>query len=145
MDDNTKNVVSWFMVVFIIAMTVIALVISLPNFIGVEKVKYTTTSYQTYTTTSHSTEKTKNSEIKTTTLSTTTTQASNEDITFPLDLNTATAEQLTTVPGIGEVYAKRIIEFREEIGNFSNLSELMNIKGIGKKRLEKWSPYLTIM
>jgi competence ComEA-like helix-hairpin-helix protein len=48
------------------------------------------------------------------------------------------------VPGIGEVYADRIIAYREQYGNFETLNELTNIKGIGEKRLEKWSTYLII-
>ena len=48
------------------------------------------------------------------------------------------------VPGIGETYAKRIIEFREEITAFTSYEELLLIKGIGEKRLKKWLPYLTL-
>lgn len=53
-----------------------------------------------------------------------------------LDLNTATVEQLQTLPGIGPVIAERIIAYRNEVGNFETVGELMNVLGIGEKKLE---------
>lgn len=47
-----------------------------------------------------------------------------------IDLNTANAEQLKTLPGIGDVLAERILAYREEHGKFSSIEELMNVKGI---------------
>lgn len=61
-----------------------------------------------------------------------------------IPLNTATAEQLMTVPGIGEGYAARILEYRQQNGRFQSVDELMNIKGVGEKRFAKWSPYLSV-
>lgn len=49
-----------------------------------------------------------------------------------LDLNSATEEELTTLPGIGEVLARRIVAYREEHGPFSSPEELMEVSGIGK-------------
>ncbi|MBP3381414.1 MAG: helix-hairpin-helix domain-containing protein [Clostridia bacterium] len=46
------------------------------------------------------------------------------------------------VKGIGDVYADRIIAYRDEIGAFSTLEQLTAIKGIGEKRLEAWREYL---
>ena len=51
-----------------------------------------------------------------------------------LDINTATQAQLETLPGIGPVYASRIIEYRQQTP-FRSVDELMNIKGIAEKRL----------
>lgn len=61
-----------------------------------------------------------------------------------INLNTATKEELMTIKGIGEVYATRIIEYRELIGYFTSLEELLEVKGIGEKRLAQWAPYLTV-
>ncbi len=54
------------------------------------------------------------------------------------EFNTLTLEQLTTITGIGEVTAKAILDYREKYGNFVMFSDLMNIKGIGEKKLAKW-------
>jgi competence protein ComEA len=62
----------------------------------------------------------------------------------PLDLNTATAEQLQQVPGIGPSTAKAIVNFRQKSGPFQRIEDLLAIKGISKARLEKMRPYLTI-
>ncbi|MEA4893222.1 MAG: ComEA family DNA-binding protein [Peptococcaceae bacterium] len=48
-----------------------------------------------------------------------------------LNLNRATAAELISLPGIGQVYAERIIRYREKNGGFKNIDELKNIKGIG--------------
>lgn len=57
--------------------------------------------------------------------------------TGPIDINTATAAQLQTLPGIGEVIAQRIIDYRETNGPFTSVGELIKVKGIGEKRLEE--------
>lgn len=56
---------------------------------------------------------------------------------FPVNINTAGIEELTLLPGIGEVYARRIIEYRKENNNFKEKSEIMNVKGIGEVTFEK--------
>ena len=53
-----------------------------------------------------------------------------------VDINTASAEELCTLDGIGEVIAGRIIEYRGENGPFTSVDELINVKGIGEKKLE---------
>ena len=62
----------------------------------------------------------------------------------PVDLNTAGAEELDTLPGIGPVLAERIVALREERGGFSDLSELLDVEGIGTATLEEISPYLIV-
>ena len=54
-----------------------------------------------------------------------------------INLNTATREQLQTLPRIGPATAKRIIEYRETSGRFSSVEDLANVKGIGQKTLER--------
>lgn len=53
-----------------------------------------------------------------------------------VNINEATAEQLRLLPGIGPAYAKRIIKWREENGPFTSKEQLLEIRGIGEKRLE---------
>ncbi len=51
------------------------------------------------------------------------------------NLNVATAEQLMEVKGIGETYANRILAYRDEIGGFTAMEQLLDVAGIGEKRL----------
>ena len=53
-----------------------------------------------------------------------------------LNINTATAEQLQALPGIGSVLAERIIAYRQENGMFQSIGELMLVPGVGEKKLE---------
>lgn len=52
-----------------------------------------------------------------------------------ININTATAAQLETLPGIGEVLAQRIVDYRNTYGPFKSVYALTNVKGIGEKRL----------
>lgn len=61
-----------------------------------------------------------------------------------VDINTATAEDLQKVPGIGETLARRIIEFREEHGRFEKVDDLLNVRGIGVASLEKLRRYVVV-
>lgn len=62
----------------------------------------------------------------------------------PIDLNTATIEQLEELPGIGPVTAKKIIDFRQKSGPFRKVEDLLAIPRITKSRLEKLRPYVTV-
>ncbi len=62
----------------------------------------------------------------------------------PIDLNRATVRELIQLPGVGEVIAKRIVDFREEHGPFKRVEDLMKVKGIGEKSLEKIRPYIRV-
>ncbi|MGN0452614.1 MAG: ComEA family DNA-binding protein [Ruminococcus sp.] len=64
--------------------------------------------------------------------------------TVLVDINTAGKEALMTVPGIGEVIAQRIIDYREQIGRFNSVEELMNIKGIGESTFENIKIYVKV-
>ncbi len=63
----------------------------------------------------------------------------------PLDLNTATAEQLQQLPGIGPTTAKAIVRFREKSGPFRRVEDLLAVRGISKRRLEALRPYVTVV
>lgn len=61
-----------------------------------------------------------------------------------LDLNTATAEELQELPGIGEVIAQRIIDYRELCGRFLDPEQLMEVDGIGQAKYEKLRELVTV-
>ena len=61
-----------------------------------------------------------------------------EEIITKININTATEEDLTILKGIGPAKAKRIIELRQKLGKFSNVNQLLEVKGIGPKTLDKF-------
>ena len=67
-----------------------------------------------------------------------------DTVQFPINLNTATAEELIAVPGIGEVTAGKILEYRAQIGRFESVDELLEVKGIGEKKLASMREYLSV-
>lgn len=54
-----------------------------------------------------------------------------------ININTASADELTRLPGIGPKTAEKIIEYRKKFGKFKSVDELIEVKGIGEKKLEK--------
>ena len=61
-----------------------------------------------------------------------------------IDLNTASVERLTELPGIGEALARRIVEYRQQGGPFQSIEDVMNVKGIGEKKFSKFQDQITI-
>jgi len=62
----------------------------------------------------------------------------------PINLNTATIEQLDTLDGVGPGIAQRIIDYREQHGGFRSVAELGEVPGIGDKRLAALTPLVTV-
>lgn len=62
----------------------------------------------------------------------------------PVNINTATEAELQQVPGIGPVTAKNIVQMRRSYGQFKSVDDLLAVRGIGRKRLDKMRKYLTL-
>ena len=65
-------------------------------------------------------------------------------ITFPININTADKDAFMALPGIGEVLAQRILAYRDACGSFETVEGLLNVEGIGEKRLESILELITI-
>jgi competence ComEA-like helix-hairpin-helix protein len=69
--------------------------------------------------------------------------ANKKPLPAPINLNTATSEELQQVPGIGPATADKILQMRKSYGAFKSVDNVRAIRGIGPKRLEKMRKYLT--
>jgi len=65
-------------------------------------------------------------------------------VTQKINLNTASATELDSLPGIGPVYAQRIIDYREAHGGFKSIEEIVQVKGIGPKTFAKIRDLITV-
>ena len=65
-------------------------------------------------------------------------------VSYPIDLNTATLEELMTLPRIGEKLAQRILDYRAEYGRFSAPEQLMDVDGIGEATFDGLRELVTV-
>jgi comEA protein len=72
------------------------------------------------------------------------TGAAKADTTAIVNLNTASVDQLDTLPGIGPKVAARIVEYRQKNGPFKKIEDVMNVKGIGEKNFLKIKDRLSV-
>lgn len=61
-----------------------------------------------------------------------------------VNLNTADLAQLETLPGIGRVMAERIVEYRDRVGGFKKVEDLMNVRGVGEQSFLKLRSLVTV-
>ena len=64
--------------------------------------------------------------------------------TGAIDINSATIDELTKIPGIGKSTAQKIIDYRETNGGFITKSEIMNVSGIGQKKYDSIKDYIFV-
>ncbi len=62
-----------------------------------------------------------------------------------LDLNSATAQDLEALPGIGPVLAQRLVQYRQTHGPFKEMEDLLAVAGVGEKKLAQIKPYLVVL
>ena len=61
-----------------------------------------------------------------------------------IDINKADKEQLQNIPGVGPSMAEKIVNYREENGNFNSVEDLKNISGIGEKKFESMKEFVCV-
>lgn len=67
-----------------------------------------------------------------------------ETVRFPVNINTADADTLTALPGIGRVLAERIVAYRRQNGSFRAIEEITKVEGIGEKKAEAILDLITV-
>jgi competence protein ComEA len=70
--------------------------------------------------------------------------SSTAETKFPININTATLDELDILPGIGEVKAQAIIEYRQSNGAFVAIEQIQNVSGIGPATFEKIENLITV-
>lgn len=71
-------------------------------------------------------------------------QNTQSNVSFPVNLNTCTKDELMAIDGIGDARANAIIAYREQLGGYTSIEQLKEISGIGDAVYEKIAPYVTV-
>ncbi len=69
---------------------------------------------------------------------------SSVELSDKININSANAEQLSVINGLGNIKAQAIVDYRENNGDFLKIDELINVKGIGQSTLKKITPFVTL-
>lgn len=69
---------------------------------------------------------------------------SKETSNYPININTASKEELMKLPNVGETKANSIIEYRDTNGKFNSIDDIKNVSGIGDSTFEKLKQYITV-
>ena len=73
-----------------------------------------------------------------------TNKGSEKSANFPININTASKEELVKISGIGETRAQEIIDYRNKNGNFNCIGDIVKVRGIGDATFQKIKPYITV-
>ena len=70
--------------------------------------------------------------------------ADDPSLDLRIDINSAAAHELAALPGVGDVLARRIVEHRDQWGDFASLEAVLRVEGVGRATLSKMSAHLLI-
>ena len=128
---------------FLLAGLCLYLGLSQPKISSGVLVETPTTAVQSGTTT-RSAAVGRSAASRTATAAQTTASGNAGTVSYPVNLNTATFEELTAIQGIGDQRAAAILAYREQIGKYTSVEQIKDIRGIGDGLYAKIAPYLTV-
>lgn len=134
---NTKTQTMFMIGIALLVMSGILIYVSLSTPGVYEKTKTTVTQIS-------SSSKTATNSAKSATAASKSSDNSATAVSYPINLNTATVEELVSIDGLGESRASAIIEYREYLGGYTSVEQIKEISGIGDATYAKLAPYLTV-
>lgn len=134
---NTKTQTMFMIGIALLVMSGILIYVSLSTPGVYEKTKTTVTQIS-------SSSKTATNSAKSATAASKSSDNSATAVSYPINLNTATVEELVSIDGLGESRASAIIEYRDYLGGYTSVEQIKEISGIGDATYAKLAPYLTV-
>lgn len=134
---NTKTQTMFMIGIALLVMSGILIYVSLSTPGVYEKTKTTVTQIS-------SSSKTATNSAKSATAASKSSDKSATAVSYPINLNTATVEELVSIDGLGESRASAIIEYRDYLGGYTSVEQIKEISGIGDATYAKLAPYLTV-
>ena len=143
--ENGQSLVMVGVALFLLAGLCLYLGLSQPKISSGVLVETPTTAVQSGTTTRSAAATVGRSAASSTATAAQTTASGNAGtVSYPVNLNTATFEELTAIQGIGDQRAAAILAYREQIGKYTSVEQIEDIRGIGDGLYAKIAPYLTV-